>query len=235
MPVWGAAYTGLENTREPEVPALASPVKDVSSKPRPAPAKKAQSAPPAQAANRTRSSASELARPTARGDRVSLSEEARGGEAAASAAAVPNIAAAYGGSKHPAVESAREFVGQNAIDIKGKLPTFQAAGGETNNCADFVTSNLVNSGDLKKHQINVKELQKALPGEGYHKVSAEEARAGDIWISKDAKHTELVAEDGGLRTIGSNNDKPNHQTISERDKDPTAGYYWQKQTLLATR
>src|SRR5690349_4184318 len=35
------------------------------------------------------------------------------------------------------------YVGSNSQDVKGHLPYFEAAGGQTNNCADFVSSNLL--------------------------------------------------------------------------------------------
>ncbi len=213
---------------------MASPVESVSSK-RSAPAH--TSAPARSSAAATRSSAPEKTSAAPSKDRVTLSAEVSGAEAAAKAGGVPNLAAAYGGSTHPAVAKAREFVGQNAIDVKGELPNFDAPGGQTNNCAAFVTANLFNSGDLSRTEMNVRELEKMLPTEGYHKVPAEQARSGDIWIAKQGSHTELVSTDGGLNTIGSNNDRKNHQIISERSKDPDAGYYWQKQepqTLMAS-
>jgi len=121
------------------------------------------------------------------------------------------------GSGAAAVEMGRRFLGQNSIDIKGKLPHFTAAGGQTNNCADFVSSCLESQGLIKGHHINVKEMEKALIKQGWRQIPLNQAKAGDVWMNSSRGHTELVQgfQNGRLKLIGSNNDRPGHQVISE--------------------
>jgi len=125
------------------------------------------------------------------------------------------------GSGQSAVDLGRRFLGQNAWDIKGLLPNFTRAGGQTNNCADFVSSLLESTGRIKGHHINVGELEQSLLKQGYVAVPADQMQAGDVWISNSRGHTELVT--GKNRTIGSNNDRPGHQVISEHYKTPGTG------------
>jgi len=131
------------------------------------------------------------------------------------------------GSGQAAVDLARKFKGQESWRIKGKMPNFTAAGGQTNNCADFVSSALESTGRLKGHQINVKRMEQALIKQGYVQVPASQARPGDVWMNHSRGHTELVSAKGGTRTIGSNNDRPGHQVITERAKSTTSGVYYQ--------
>ncbi|MCA9795939.1 MAG: hypothetical protein KC910_29225, partial [Candidatus Eremiobacteraeota bacterium] len=53
------------------------------------------------------------------------------------------------------VDLARKFEQVDSRDVKGQLPNFQAAGGDTNNCTDFVTSVLQDTGRFTGHEINV--------------------------------------------------------------------------------
>jgi hypothetical protein len=149
---------------------------------------------------------------------------AGGGGAGAYAGAGPNGAAAGAytgpmgsGSGAAAVNVGRQFLGQNAIDIKGKMPHFTAAGGQTNNCADFVSSALESQGLIKGHHINVGEMEQALKKQGYRQIPHNQAKAGDVWMNDSRGHTELVQgfQNGRLKLIGSNNDRPGHQVISE--------------------
>ncbi len=133
-----------------------------------------------------------------------------------------------GPSGSDAVEIGRRYLGQNAIDIKGKMPHFTAAGGQTNNCADFVSSCLEGAGKLQGHHVNVKEMEKALIKQGWRQVPASQSKPGDVWMNHSRGHVELVTQAGGTRTIGSNNDRPGHQVISERAKDPNSGVYYTK-------
>lgn len=133
-----------------------------------------------------------------------------------------------GGNGSDPVALGRQFIGQNAIDIKGKLPHFTAAGGQTNNCADFVSSLLESSGKLQGHHVNVKEMEQALIKQGWRQVPAAQAKPGDVWMNHSRGHVELVTAAGGTRTIGSNNDRPGHQVISERAKNPGSGVYYSK-------
>lgn len=130
------------------------------------------------------------------------------------------------GSGQAAVDLARKFEGQESYKIKGKMPNFTAAGGQTNNCADFVSSALESTGRVKGHHINVKEFEKSLINQGYKQVSAKDAQPGDVWMNHSRGHTELVSKAGGTATIGSNNDRQGHQVISERAKSTTSGVYY---------
>lgn len=101
-------------------------------------------------------------------------------------------------------------------DMKGIIPNFTAAGGWTNNCADFVSAILESTGRIKGHHINVGEFERSLIAQGWHQVPYSKAQPGDVWINNSRGHTQLVSEGGGSMTIGSNNDRPMHQVINER-------------------
>ncbi|MBI3924355.1 MAG: CHAP domain-containing protein [Armatimonadetes bacterium] len=134
--------------------------------------------------------------------------------------------AAGGGSA--AVSQARQFLGQDSASLKGRLPKFTAAGGQTNNCCDFVSSCLENAGMIRGHFVNCKQLEQALKQQGWRQVPAAQAKPGDVWFNQSRGHVELVTAAGGTRTIGSNNDRPGHQRISERAKNPAEGVYYTK-------
>jgi hypothetical protein len=173
-------------------------------------------------------------------DGVTLSDEVKSGDHIKESQNDVNVAALTGKEKaegagaettdkgQAAVDLARKYVNQRSAKIKGKMPNFTAAGGRDNNCADFVSSALKETGKLDSHQIRVKELEKALQANGYTQVPPENTQPGDVWIGKDRKHTELVSEPGGAKTIGSNNHGHNYQTITERDKDINSGVYYQQ-------
>lgn len=128
-----------------------------------------------------------------------------------------------------AVDFARKYVGIPSYQLKGQMPKFTAAGGRTNNCADFVSSTLENTGGLKGHYVGVRNLESNLRQQGYSQVSASQAQPGDVWISNSRSHTELVSAAGGGRTIGSNNNGiPGFQRISERNKSIGSGVYYHR-------
>jgi hypothetical protein len=159
--------------------------------------------------------------PSGSGSTGSTGSSGSTGSTGSSGSAGPN-------SGNDAVELGRKFIGQNAIDIKGKLPKFTAAGGQTNNCADFVSSLLENTGKLQGHHVNVKSMEKALIQQGWRQIPASQSKPGDVWMNHSRGHVEMVTQAGGTRTIGSNNDRPGHQVISERAKDPNSGIYYTK-------
>jgi cell wall-associated NlpC family hydrolase len=116
------------------------------------------------------------------------------------------------------VSIARQYVTSPptpSIKLKGKLPHFTAAGGETNDCADFVSSVLETAGRVSGHHINVKEFEHALTAQGWKYVNKGNAKAGDVWMNSSRGHTELVSADGAAHLIGSNNDRPGHQIVTE--------------------
>lgn len=132
-----------------------------------------------------------------------------------------------------AVDEARKFLGSESQDLKGQLPNFDAAGGKTNNCADFVSANLMNQGLLQGKQVNVDRLQEQLKSEGWSSVDAADAKPGDVAFYKSKRHVELVSEAGGTKSIGSNNQDPNtrepvagQQWITEREMDPSQVNYY---------
>lgn len=139
----------------------------------------------------------------------------------------PEGAITPNGTGQDAVDLARQYEGHNSIDIKGRMPHFTAAGGQTNNCADFVSSALEATGRVRGHHINVREFERSLQAQGYVQVPASQARPGDVWINHSRGHTELVSTRGATHTIGSNNDRPGHQVISERPKAPGSGVIYQ--------
>ena len=129
-----------------------------------------------------------------------------------------------------AVDLARQFKGDLSYTLKGRLPHFQAAGGVNNNCADFVSSILRNTGQLQGHYVGVSKLEQALLAQGYRQVPKEQAQPGDVWIGADNRHTEIVASHGGNSLIGSNNGGKNYQTITEVRTSNTqaAGKFYHK-------
>ncbi len=123
------------------------------------------------------------------------------------------------------VDLARRFEGQLSQNVKGKLEHFGAAGGRTNNCADFVSSVLQASDRGIERTPLVNELRQQLQDKGWSEISPEDAKPGDVWMTRSNthgnRHTELVTQadgQGGFRTIGSNNISDNQQRIFERDK-----------------
>ena len=90
-----------------------------------------------------------------------------------------------GGGNDP-VAIARKYVTSPptpSIKLKGKLPHFTAAGGETNDCADFVSSVLETAGRVSGHHINVKEFETSLKAQGWKYVTRQNAKAGDVWMN----------------------------------------------------
>lgn len=138
-----------------------------------------------------------------------------------------------GNSGSKAVDIARQFNGQSSQSLKGKLPGFTAPGGKTNNCAAFVSACLENAGSIPKGggSASVKTLRSKLQKLGWRKVPAQQARPGDVWMTRPGQgsHTELVSTPGGGKTIGSNNNgQKGFQRISERGKSANSGEIWQK-------
>ena len=91
-----------------------------------------------------------------------------------------------------AVDIARRFLGQRSRDIKGKRPHFQAAGGLTNNCADFVSSALRGAGMLGGHEINCRRLESRLQREGWKRIPASQAGPGDVAFNQSRGHLSLI-------------------------------------------
>ena len=126
-----------------------------------------------------------------------------------------DVPAASGGDP---VAIARKYVTSPptpSIKLKGKLPHFTAAGGQTNDCADFVSSVLETAGHISGHHINVGEFERSLVAQGWKHVTKQNAKAGDVWMNTSRGHTELVSADGATHLIGSNNDRPGHQVVTE--------------------
>ena len=148
------------------------------------------------------------------GSPVNMGSGATGGASGATGGTpTPN------GGASTAVGWAQKFVGQDSASIKGKLPSFTAAGGRNNNCADFVSSCLENAGMLKGHEINVKHMEQSLKKQGWVQVSREQAQPGDVCMNASRGHVELVeksaAQNGGkVGLIGSNNGGDSIQEIT---------------------
>lgn len=133
-----------------------------------------------------------------------------------------------GEGNQAAVDYARQFLGRDSYTLKGVMDHFTAAGGKTNNCADFVSSALESTGGLKGHYVGVKALEQALIKQGYHRVSGADAQPGDVWMNTSRGHTELVGSQGARTLIGSNNIRPGFQRISEKPNDPNSGVYYHR-------
>ncbi|MGE4202852.1 MAG: peptidoglycan amidohydrolase family protein [Vulcanimicrobiota bacterium] len=128
------------------------------------------------------------------------------------------------GSGQAAIDLARRYLGRDSIGLRGDMPHFTAAGGVTNNCADFVSSALESQGLLGGHHINVNELEQSLKAQGYRQIPASEAQPGDVWINHSRGHTELVATPGARTLIGSNGSA--RQRVSEHQNNPGSGVYY---------
>lgn len=133
-----------------------------------------------------------------------------------------------GEGNQAAADYARQFLGRDSYTLKGVMDHFTAAGGKTNNCADFVSSALESTGGLKGHYVGVKALEQALIEQGYHRVSGADAQPGDVWMNTSRGHTELVGSQGARTLIGSNNIRPGFQRISEHPNDPNKGVYYHR-------
>ena len=77
-----------------------------------------------------------------------------------------------GEGNQAAADYARQFLGRDSYTLKGVMDHFTAAGGKTNNCADFVSSALESTGGLKGHYVGVKALEQALIEQGLRKAMA---------------------------------------------------------------
>ncbi|MFA5506181.1 MAG: hypothetical protein WC314_15795 [Vulcanimicrobiota bacterium] len=130
------------------------------------------------------------------------------------------------GTGQAAVDLARQYLGRDSISVKGQMPHFTAAGGVTNNCADFVSSALESQGLVKGHHINVKSFEQHLRQQGYRQIPASQAQPGDVWMNHSRGHTELVATPGARTLIGSNGSS--RQKISEHNNNPDSGIYYTK-------
>ena len=120
----------------------------------------------------------------------------------------------YAAKGQAAVDQGMEYLGRNSIDIAGELPSFQAIGGVTNNCVDFVSALLENQGLIDEHYINVSGFRTGLTEQhGYVEVPRDQARPGDVWLSNG--HAEIVKsnENGVITLIGSNGSE--YQVIKE--------------------
>lgn len=133
-----------------------------------------------------------------------------------------------GEGNQAAVDYARQFLDRDSYTLKGVMDNFTAAGGKTNNCADFVSSALESTGGLKGHYVGVKALEQALIEQGYRRVSGADAQPGDVWMNTSRGHTELVGSQGAKTLIGSNNIRPGFQRISEHPNDPNKGVYYHR-------
>ena len=138
------------------------------------------------------------------------------------------ITAPQGEGNQAAADYARQFIGKDSYTLKGQMNHFTAAGGKTNNCADFVSSALESTGGLKGHFVGVKDLEKNLQKQGYHRVSGKDAQPGDVWMNSSRGHTELVGTKGATTLIGSNNIRPGFQRVSEKPNNPNTGVYYHR-------
>lgn len=113
-----------------------------------------------------------------------------------------------------AVQTARQFLGQRSYDIRGRMPHFRAAGGLTNNCADFVSSALRSAGMLGGHEINCRSMEGRLRREGWVQIPASQAGPGDVAFNPSRGHVVLCQGNGMM--IGSNNVRPGLQYVTEK-------------------
>jgi hypothetical protein len=127
-----------------------------------------------------------------------------------------------------AAELAKQFEGQTTHDIQG-LDHLEKWIGYDNNCANFVSACLQNTGGLEGHYNVVSGLEDALQQQGYKQVSADQAQPGDVWISSSRGHTELVKEAGNPPVlIGSNNGGDDIQEVTTDRYSGSGGVYYHR-------
>ena len=155
----------------------------------------------------------------------------------APAAKLNGAAATPNGPGAKSVELARQFEGMLSQDVAGKLGDFGSAGRKTNNCADFVSSVLEQSGRGVERTEDVSALREQLLEKGWQVVPQEKALPGDVWMTKSDKHgsrhAELVTTEGGTHTIGSNNiasEEPQQQIF---EREAKAGIFYGKRPAPA--
>jgi hypothetical protein len=137
------------------------------------------------------------------------------------------IAERVGGGS-AAAELAKQFEGQTTFDIQG-LANLDKSIGYDNNCANFVSACLQNTGGLEGHYNGVSGLEGALKQQGYTQVSADQAQPGDVWISDSTGHTELVQAAGNPPSlIGSNNGGDNIQEVTTDNWSGRSGRYYHR-------
>jgi 3D (Asp-Asp-Asp) domain-containing protein len=100
----------------------------------------------------------------------------------------------------------------NAPYLLKNLPHYTAAGGATNDCADFVSSVLMTAGKISFHETRVVDMKDALLSHGWHTVKKEQAQPGDVWLclSGGIQHVTLVSKSGGAAVIGANGSGVEH-------------------------
>jgi hypothetical protein len=105
-----------------------------------------------------------------------------------------------------AVQIAASHLGQDAQNVQ--MSNYSAAGGRTNDCADFVSGCLADAGMFHKTSgdASVSQFKEDLQRQGYHQVSKEQSQPGDVAIIQGGgvSHTELVASQGAGKAIGAN-------------------------------
>ena len=117
-------------------------------------------------------------------------------------------------------QDARRLESTLTRNLTGKLAGFRDTTampatdyGTNNQCANFVSTFAHRLG-LKGHYLRVPDLESALKKQGWKRVTAAEARPGDVWVSDT--HTELVTgrKQGLPWVTGSNNGGHSYQTVS---------------------
>ena len=108
--------------------------------------------------------------------------------------------------------------------IRGPGWSYEPVGGQTNNCAEFVTSCLRMAGEIGYQQDNVGALEQSLGATWKYRASVAAARPGDVWICNNSviQHTVLVSAAGATETIGSDG---SGTEIIKREPMPTTGDY----------
>lgn len=124
------------------------------------------------------------------------------------------------------IKAARTLEGRKTYTLVGQLKGLRGTPNGNKMCADYVTSMLDKGGTLNGHYVNVDQMQKAMAKQGWKRIPASQARPGDVAVTNNGNHTELVAENGGKSLIGSNNMGQVAQTIHEHKQDPSQAIYW---------
>lgn len=128
-----------------------------------------------------------------------------------------------------AVQLAESKIGQQAQNVS--MANYSHAGGQTNDCADFVSGVIANTEGFKKSagDASVSTFKADLQKQGWVQVSKQDSQPGDVAIIQGGgvSHTELVASKGATSAIGANG--TSQETVSKNNLDWASGVtYWHK-------
>jgi hypothetical protein len=127
------------------------------------------------------------------------------------------------GNPSQAVQIAQSHLGQGSGSFT--FANYTHAGGTGNDCADFVSACVGDSGDFKKTagDANVGQFQSDLQSQGWHQTTS--PQPGDVAIVNGSQHAELVSGANG-QCIGSNGGATNQSVSYDTPSSWGSVVYW---------